>query len=70
MIIADVNIIPVQNCRATVEVCICADGICEWVTLFRYYPDEISFTKKELVGLTFHEGLALFTKKDIAYLRS
>lgn len=38
--------------------------------LFSYYPDEISFTEKELVGLTEAEAKALRTDKDIAYLQS
>lgn len=39
-------------------------------TLFEYYPDELTFTEVEFVGLTRDEALALFHKKDIEYLRS
>ena len=39
-------------------------------TLFEYYPDEISFTESEFIGLTISECRALYTKKDLAYLRS
>jgi hypothetical protein len=38
--------------------------------LFEYYPDELSFSAGEFVGLTVEEGHALKTKKDVAYLRS
>jgi hypothetical protein len=49
-----------------------------WVTyedgkeekLFSYYPDEISFTESEFIGLTKEEAHQLFHKKDVAYLRS
>jgi hypothetical protein len=39
-------------------------------TLFSYYPDEISFTASEFVGLTESEAHDLKHKKDVAYLRS
>lgn len=51
--------------RVTVEY---EDGTTE--ELFQYYPDEISFTPTEFIGLTRNEALLLKTKKDIAYLRS
>ncbi|MEY4418286.1 MAG: hypothetical protein RIQ88_724 [Actinomycetota bacterium] len=38
--------------------------------LYQYYPDEISFTESEFIGLTLQECGALYTKKDLAYLRS
>lgn len=49
-----------------------------WVTyedgeeemLFDYYPDEISFSPGEFVGLTRYQALRLRTKKDVEYLRS
>lgn len=49
-----------------------------WVTyednkeqmLFEYYPDEISFTPSEFVGLTRSEAIHLKFKKDKAYLQS
>ena len=37
--------------------------------LFSYYPDELSFRKNELVGLTEEQAKELYHKKDIAYLR-
>jgi len=37
--------------------------------LFRYYPDEISFNKKEFIGLTAIQALELYRKKDVAYLQ-
>jgi hypothetical protein len=58
-------------------------GICDplpqvWVVvgnapekkLFDFFPDEISFTSDEFVGLTEDEARALKGKKDRAYLRS
>ena len=42
----------------------------EWIYLFSYYSDELTFRKEEFIGLTIDEGRALFTKKDIAYLQS
>jgi hypothetical protein len=38
--------------------------------LFEYYPDELSFTPDEFVGLTVDEAYELRHKKDVAYLRS
>ena len=38
--------------------------------LFSYYPDEISFTLSELIGLTRDEAVDLKRRKDIAYLQS
>lgn len=38
--------------------------------LFQFYPDEISFTEKEFVGLTLDEARGLKFKKDKAYLQS
>lgn len=39
-------------------------------TLFEYYPDEISFTENEFIGLTVEQGRRLKFDKDRAYLRS
>ncbi|MSW53419.1 MAG: hypothetical protein F2817_21335 [Actinobacteria bacterium] len=38
--------------------------------LFSYYPDEISFTEQELVGLTLDEAKNLKRNKDYRYMRS
>jgi hypothetical protein len=38
--------------------------------LFSYYPDEISFSPHEFVGLTREQACELRTKKDVSYLRS
>ena len=38
--------------------------------LFDYYPDEISFTPSEFVGLTTTEARLLKFKKDKQYLQS
>jgi hypothetical protein len=39
-------------------------------TLFEYYPDEISFTESEFIGLTLEQGRRLKFEKDRNYLRS
>lgn len=38
--------------------------------IFSYYPDEITFTESELIGLTGDEAIRLYHRKDVAYLRS
>lgn len=38
--------------------------------LFEYYPDEISFTEKEFIGLTEDEARHLKFVKDKQYLQS
>ena len=38
--------------------------------LFTYYPDEISFTPNEFIGLTTSEAKTLKYKKDIDFLQS
>jgi hypothetical protein len=38
--------------------------------LFSYYPDEISFTPEEFVGLTEDEARQLLGRKDRAFLKS
>jgi hypothetical protein len=38
--------------------------------LFEFYPDEISFSSHEFIGLTVAQAYELRHKKDVAYLRS
>jgi hypothetical protein len=38
--------------------------------LFEYYPDELSFTPAEFVGLTREQAGRLKFTKDVAFLRS
>jgi hypothetical protein len=38
--------------------------------LFTFYPDEVSFSASEFVGLTEREAYDLFKKKDVAYIQS
>ena len=38
--------------------------------LFDFYPDELSFSAREFVGLTLAEAHDLKRKKDVAFLRS
>ncbi len=54
---------PMPEVKATFD-----DG--ETRVLFSYYPDEISFTPREFIGLTRGEAMALRHKKDVAYLQS
>ena len=42
----------------------------ERTLLFSYYPDEISFTTDELIGLTIDEAFELKKQKDLRYLQS
>lgn len=40
------------------------------VTMFFWYPDEITIHAEEMKGLTVEEAYALKQKRDVAYLRS
>jgi hypothetical protein len=42
----------------------------EFEKLFSFYPDEISFSKSEIIGKTVAEAKRLKFEKDRAYLRS
>lgn len=42
----------------------------EKLTLFEYYPDEISFVESEFIGLTVGEAESLLTQKDVKYIQS
>lgn len=39
-------------------------------TLFEFYPDELSFTEDEFIGLTEKQAHKLRMKKDIEFLQS
>lgn len=39
-------------------------------TLFEFYPDELSFTKKEFIGMTQTQAFRVKQTKDVAYLQS
>lgn len=39
-------------------------------TLFEFYPDELSFTEDEFIGLTEEQAHELRMKKDIEFLQS
>jgi hypothetical protein len=39
-------------------------------TLFTFYPDELSFSESEFIGLTREQAMSLRHRKDVAYLRS
>jgi len=38
--------------------------------LFEFYPDELSFTESEFIGLTVKQAHELRMKKDIEFLQS
>lgn len=40
------------------------------LSLFEYYPDEISFVESEFIGLTVAEAESLLTKKDVKFIQS
>ena len=42
----------------------------EEVKLFDFYPDEISFSSEEFIGLTRAEAINLKFKKDKAFIQS
>ncbi|TRZ50084.1 MAG: hypothetical protein D4S01_07435 [Dehalococcoidia bacterium] len=42
----------------------------DFVSLFEYYPDEISFRESELIGLTAAEARTLKFERDKRYLQS
>jgi len=42
----------------------------EWEVLFRFYDDELNFSRHELMGLTRDQALKLRHKKDVAYFQS
>lgn len=39
-------------------------------SLFEFYPDEISFSESEFIGLTIAEARNLKTQKDFIYIQS
>ncbi len=39
-------------------------------TLFEFYPDELSFTEDEFIGLTEKQAYKLRMKKDIEFIQS
>lgn len=39
-------------------------------TLFEFYPDELSFTEEEFIGLTEEMAHQLRSEKDVKYLQS
>ena len=46
------------------------EGEEEFTHILTFYPDEISFSEEEFIGLTMAEARALHGKKDRAYLTS
>ena len=54
---------PMPSVTATLD-----DG--STIKLFTFYPDELSFTKEEFIGLTADEGSRLHYKRNVSFLRS
>lgn len=52
------------------QVWVTYEGSNEEKMLYEFYPDEISFSANEFVGLTRSEAIHLKFKKDKAYLQS
>ena len=38
--------------------------------MFSFYPDELSFSEREFIGLTRDQAMNLRHRKDVAYLQS
>lgn len=51
------------------EVWVKLEGDSEEIKLLTYYPDEISFTPQEFIGLTISESRHLHFKKDNEFLK-
>jgi hypothetical protein len=67
-VIAEARIGLRQNARSEVRVRIVGQD--EWVLLFGYYADELTFFANEFAGLTVDQARQLFFDRDVAYLRS
>jgi hypothetical protein len=52
------------------EVWVFVEGSEKEVKLFDYYPDELSFSPSEFIGLTVQQAISLKFKKDQQYLRT
>ena len=46
------------------------DDESDWNLLFTYYPDELTFDKDELIGLSENEALDLHWQRDLEYFNS
>ena len=66
---ARITEMPKAFCDPMPRVMVCGEAEEEHF-LFDYYPDEISFTADEFVGLTVAEARQLKFKKDKRYLQS
>ena len=42
----------------------------DWQVLFTYYPNEISFSEDEFIGLSVENALEMRLERDLEYLRS
>lgn len=61
---------PIFGNMYTMDVIVTTDENDKPIKIFSYYPDEISFTEEEIVGLTIQEANQLRHDKDVAYLKS
>ena len=69
----------IKDAKRIKEVIFDGEGCCKVIgingegescELFSYYTDELSFTEKELVGLTAEEAMALKVRKDIEFIQA
>jgi hypothetical protein len=68
--IVEAHIIPMKDMFTMPKVMIVLKGETKPKLLFEYYPDEISFTAHEFIGLTETEARHLKFEKDKRYLQS
>ncbi len=69
--IVEVEIVPPKGFGDHAVVLVAYDHFPEVMEkLFSFFDDEISFSKRELIGLTADEASQLYHQKDVAYLRS
>ncbi len=66
---ARITPLPRSFCDPVPEI-IVTDSTGRETMIFSYYPDEISFTEVEFVGLTLDEARRLKSAKDRVYLQS
>ncbi len=59
-----------QPAAFVTDVTVQLEGVRGFLSAFTYYPDELSFTESELIGLTLVEAQKLKITKDVKYLQS
>jgi hypothetical protein len=67
---ARITAMPVNFTDPMPAVMVITAGSEEEQLLFFYYPDELSFSPSEFVGLSVDQGKALKFTKDVAFLKA